>query len=71
MCPGTFLDTEISWDKMILAHDQVFLASQPGWLYADCLLGEVSWGAPICELDPGTVWDCANAVGQKHASGCF
>lgn len=71
MCPATFLDSEVDWDKMTCAHEQVFLASQPGWLYADCLLGTISWDTLIYELDLGTVWDCANAVGQKHATGCF
>lgn len=52
-------------------HEQVLLASQPEWLSADCLLGTISWDALIYELDLRAVWDCANAVGQKYARGCF
>lgn len=49
-------------------HEQVLLASQPD---ADCLLGTISWDALIYELDLRAVCDCANAVGQKYARGCF
>lgn len=53
------------------AHEQVLVASQPGWLSADCLFGTISWDSLIYEVDLGAVWDCANAVRQKHARGCL
>lgn len=55
MCQGTFLDTEVNCAKMTCVHEQLFLPSQPEWLYADCLLGTISWDALTYELDLGTV----------------
>lgn len=70
--PFLDLDTEVNWDKMTHGHEQVFLVSQPRWLYADCLLEQfrgMLWYKS--ELDLRTVWDCANAVDQKYARECF